>query len=208
MRRTTTTPPGLTVGIASRVETERRTVFVKAVPVRSPALPGYRRERAVAEALPSGVPAPRLLWGCEGGWLTLVFEHVGGRHVDLFSEAPAVMRTLLDMRDRLVPSPVPGMRPIREKLDAFLASARSALNGGAEEIDRPAAAHESAPLVDLVLQGVRAHGRAHQEIPPAGASPRIGGRAAACHTCLSASATTLHCSCRSVSVWSPASVIA
>ncbi|OLT27417.1 hypothetical protein BJF83_02345 [Nocardiopsis sp. CNR-923] len=134
VRHTTTTPPGLTIGIASRVETERHTVFVKAVPIRSPALPGYRRERAVAEALPAGVPAPRILWVCEGGWLTLVFEYVEGRHVDLASDALAVMRTLTDMRDRLDPSPVPGMRSIDEKLSAFLAAARAALDGPAEEI--------------------------------------------------------------------------
>ena len=134
VRHTTTTPPGLTVGIASRVETEHRTVFLKAVPIRSPALPGYLRERAVGEALPAGVPAPRLLWVCEGGWLTLVFEHIQGRRADLASDAPAVMRTLVDMRDRLNPSPVPDMRSVDEKLGAFLDAARAALDGPAEEI--------------------------------------------------------------------------
>jgi hypothetical protein len=125
---TATTPAGLTVGIASRVETERTTVFVKAVPRRSPAWPAYQREWAVAASMPTAVPAPRLLWVSDAGWLTLVFEHVGGRHADLAEDADAVMNALVVMRDELTPAPVdiPSVTGEGEKLSALLAGARSA----------------------------------------------------------------------------------
>ncbi|MFC4565042.1 phosphotransferase family protein [Nocardiopsis mangrovi] len=125
---TSTTPAGLTVGIASRISTERTTVFVKAVPRRSPAIGDYRRERVVLEALPAAVPAPQLLWVSDAGWLTLAVEHVEGRHADLSADATAVMGALALMRDVLTPTPVdvPRLTDDGEKLSAILAGAREA----------------------------------------------------------------------------------
>ncbi|MDS1268714.1 phosphotransferase [Lipingzhangella sp. LS1_29] len=121
---TSTTPAGLTVGVAARVETADTTVFVKAVPRRSPAFLDYARERAVGQAIATTVPAPRLLWSHQDSWLTLVFEYIPGRQVDLSRDADAVMAALRTMREPLRSSPVAELRPITHKLDVFLAGAR------------------------------------------------------------------------------------
>jgi hypothetical protein len=54
---------GLMPGVAARLRTlDRGGFFVKAVPADSPALGLYIRERDANRALPSAVPAPRLIW--------------------------------------------------------------------------------------------------------------------------------------------------
>ncbi|QES57148.1 aminoglycoside phosphotransferase [Streptomyces venezuelae] len=74
---------GFTSGYAAVVRGAGRSLFVKAVEVRSNAVVAdcYRREAVINEALPPAVPAPRIRWTdeCEG-WLVLAFDAVeGGR---------------------------------------------------------------------------------------------------------------------------------
>ncbi|QBI53406.1 aminoglycoside phosphotransferase family protein [Streptomonospora litoralis] len=126
VRSTTSRPAGLTVGIASTVVTDRNTVFVKAIPARSPAAPSYRRELAIADAMPEHGPAPRLLWVSDAGWITLVWEYLPGRHVALLLEADEVMAALVSMRQTLrhVPVELPAITDDGEKLAVLLAAAR------------------------------------------------------------------------------------
>lgn len=139
VRAVTTTPPGLSVGIASRVEAEHATVFVKALPLRSPALPDLEREHAVARVLPTAVPAPRLRWSSRGSWLALAFDHIDGRHVDLSRDATAVMAALSAMCEVLRPAPLAGLRPIGEKFGAMLDAARAGAHHPAERSAEAAA---------------------------------------------------------------------
>ncbi|CAM3773432.1 phosphotransferase [Nocardiopsis rhodophaea] len=131
---TSTTPPGLTVGIASRVETERRTVFVKALPAVSPAFPDLDRERIVGEALPESLPAPRLRWSSTNGWLVLAFDYVRGRRVDLTRDSAAVMTSLMAVSRLLRSSPLPSLRPISEKIGALMEGAHAAVDSRPEQI--------------------------------------------------------------------------
>ena len=66
--------------------------------------------------------------------------------------------------------------------------------------DRLAPLNVSAPPVDLGLQLSVWRHHAHP-------STAAGGRCVVCHTCRSASATTVHCSCRSARASRPAGVI-
>ncbi|WP_046472448.1 aminoglycoside phosphotransferase family protein [Allosalinactinospora lopnorensis] len=120
VRLTTTTPAGLTVGIASIVETESTAVFVKAIPARSPAAASYRRELAVAAARPKS--APRLLWVSDAGWITLVWEYVSGRHVDLARDADEVIAALV--ATGRCPVDLPPVTDEDEKVAVLLAAAR------------------------------------------------------------------------------------
>jgi hypothetical protein len=88
---------GFSDGSADRVRTASgRTAFVKAA--RSPDTAGlHRREVAVLEALPPGVPAPRLLGTFDDGeWVALVISDVAGRHADSGSSA-AVLSSLANL---------------------------------------------------------------------------------------------------------------
>ncbi|MBF9132220.1 phosphotransferase [Plantactinospora sp. S1510] len=78
---------GFSGGVAARVGcTDGRRAFVKAVPIEDDAgaVALYRREAVMAAALPSHLPAPRLL-GCveADGWLGLAFEEIDGHCVAL-----------------------------------------------------------------------------------------------------------------------------
>jgi hypothetical protein len=105
-------PGGFTPGLASTLRTaDGRAVFVKAIcAALNPDAPDiYRREAAVAAALPPGVPSPRLLWSYDDGdWVMLAFEHVQGRPP--VTSRPAELALVLDSVNRLAraltPSPI------------------------------------------------------------------------------------------------------
>ncbi|MBA2776322.1 MAG: aminoglycoside phosphotransferase family protein [Chloroflexia bacterium] len=107
---------GFSPGLASRLTTRPgRRVFAKAVSntlnPMSPTL--HRREIRVASRLPSGAPAPRLLWSSQEDdgeeWVVLVFEDVQGRPPAQPWD-PAELDDVVDALNRLsaelTPSPI------------------------------------------------------------------------------------------------------
>lgn len=124
-----TQPGGYTPGLAASLRTGGGSVFVKALPDRHPLAGSYRREAAVAQALPGGVPAPRLLWAEEArGWIILAYENAGDRHARLApasGDLPAVQSAISAAR---VPAP-PGPPDV--------AVQRQWLHGWAELADVP-----------------------------------------------------------------------
>lgn len=103
---------GFTPGMASvlRADTGER-FFVKATSPRpNPSAPdAYRREAQVAQALPDGLPTPRLLWWGEvEEWTMLVFEYVEGvtpRPTEP-SDLHQVLRAVETLARLLTPSPI------------------------------------------------------------------------------------------------------
>lgn len=88
---TETAPPGLTMGVACRVDTVRGPIFVKAGPVDAPSTGQYTAELEVGRRLPAEVAAPRLLHGgTVDGWHVLVYEYMPGRPADLSPGSPDV----------------------------------------------------------------------------------------------------------------------
>jgi len=124
VRRAVSAGPGLTPGVAAHLITASGGVFLKAIPLRSPALGHYEAERGVNTALPAGVPAPRLLWsGRAGGWLLLVFRHLAGaRHADLTPgspDIPRVLDTITGLAAALTPCPYPDAPDITGKISGM-----------------------------------------------------------------------------------------
>ncbi len=80
--RARTCPGGFSPGFASRLAlADGRRVFVKAMDADAWPLeaPTYRAEARVAAALPSTIPAPRLLGTLDDGrWIVLAFEDIDG----------------------------------------------------------------------------------------------------------------------------------
>jgi hypothetical protein len=78
---------GMNSGIASVLETESGSVFVKGIPSDHPQVGAQRREAAVAPHLPAS--CPRLYWHLElEGWSLLGYEVVDGRHADYAPGSP------------------------------------------------------------------------------------------------------------------------
>ncbi|MFE7245817.1 aminoglycoside phosphotransferase [Streptomyces sp. NPDC057580] len=78
---------GMNSGIASVLETESGSVFVKGIPADHPQVGAQRREAAVAPHLPTS--CPRLYWHLElDGWSLLGYEVVDGRHADYAPGSP------------------------------------------------------------------------------------------------------------------------
>jgi hypothetical protein len=68
----------------------------------------YREEGRKLEALPEGVPAPRLLWTMDGDWLVLGLEYVDARAPHRPwrpAELDRCLDALEDVSDRLTPVP-------------------------------------------------------------------------------------------------------
>lgn len=106
---------GFSPGIAARLRIDDgRRYFVKAIgPAPNPTAPSqHRREANIVAALPSAVPAPRLLWSFEDtevGWILLVFEDVEGRNPSQPwkpSELARVVEALVELGTALKPSPL------------------------------------------------------------------------------------------------------
>lgn len=124
-------PGGYSPGTADRVVAANGGVaFVKAVhPDHNPHTPAlHRAELRVMRALPPGLPVPALLDGFESdGWVVLVLEHVDGAHPgqpwgrdDFF----AVVDAVLDLADRVTPSPLELGSAVDELRDGWQGWAR------------------------------------------------------------------------------------
>ena len=104
-------PGGFSPGLASRLRfASGRMAFANAVSAtRNPDSPGaHRREARILTALPTGVPAPRLLWSGEyEDWVALLIEDVNGHNpaqpwiAAEFDQALAVLDLIAD---RLTPN--------------------------------------------------------------------------------------------------------
>ena len=126
-------PKGFSPGVASRLVTaDNRRVFVKAAcPVPNRDVPAiHRREARIVQALPAGVPVPRLLWSFDegdDGWIVMLFEDIPGQHPAQpweLSELDRVIHALVNLSTRLTPSPL-------AETDVFSASTeiQTRLNG-------------------------------------------------------------------------------
>ncbi len=119
---------GFTPGFASVLECEDGTRhFVKAASLRAqgPFAAAYREEARKLEALPEGIPAPRLLWSYDGEWVALGIDHVEGRHPArpwTADDLDACLDALETVADRLTPAPVDlDLDPAAAEFAPFLA---------------------------------------------------------------------------------------
>lgn len=103
---------GFTPGLASVLQSgSGERFFVKAASSRPnpQTRQAHRREARIVTALPSAVPAPRMLWMDEiEGWTVLVFEYVEGVGPRLSDPVhlAQVLRTVQTLAEVLTPSPV------------------------------------------------------------------------------------------------------
>lgn len=128
-------PGGFSEGLAARLElADGRRVFAKAVDAaNAPSVAAFhRRELAVAQRLPAGIPAPRLVGGYDDGeWVALVFEEIDGALPEQpwrEDELERVLDALTSLAERLTPAP---------SLNVALAAPR--LGGWTRIADSPAA---------------------------------------------------------------------
>jgi len=116
----TTQPGGFSHGVAARLRlADGRRAFVKALPADEPLADVLRNEIEVTEALPVGVPAPRLWFALDGnGWLVGVFDDVEGRHPDPADpdDLAAILSTVDQIGTLLTPCPMPWAPAIAGKL--------------------------------------------------------------------------------------------
>ncbi len=106
-------PGGFSPGTADRVQlADGRRAFVKAVgPELNPHSPDiHRREIHVMRALPSELPAPRLIGAYDDGdWVALALTDIDGRHPSEPwdpDELDAVLSAMTDLATGLTPSPL------------------------------------------------------------------------------------------------------
>ncbi|MFE9783241.1 phosphotransferase family protein [Streptomyces sp. NPDC005775] len=99
---------GMNSGIASVLETDGGSVFVKGIPVDHPQVGAQRREAAVAPHLPAS--CPRLYWHLElDGWSLLGYEVIEGRHADYApgsADLPLVEAALAELQGVTAPAGV------------------------------------------------------------------------------------------------------
>ncbi|MEU0694793.1 aminoglycoside phosphotransferase [Streptomyces niveus] len=78
---------GMNSGVASVLDTDSGSVFLKGIPGDHPQVSAQRREAAVAPHLPPS--CPRLYWHLEvDGWSLLGYEVIDGRHADYTPGSP------------------------------------------------------------------------------------------------------------------------
>lgn len=108
-----TQPEGFSPAVAARVCAANGVrAFVKGVPPdRNPDTPGiYRREIAVMQALPDGLPLPRLRWSLDegvDGWVVLMLEEVDGAHPSL-PWTSGDLHSVLAILGMIADTPAPG----------------------------------------------------------------------------------------------------
>ncbi|MFC9971660.1 phosphotransferase family protein [Spirillospora sp. NPDC127200] len=108
---------GLMPGLAARLHTADRLLFFKGIPDGHPAAGLYRRERAANQALPSGAPAPRLLWSAESDdWVSLLFEYLDGHDADLSPGSPDLPGVLDALRRLNAQRAEPGIPLVADNL--------------------------------------------------------------------------------------------
>ena len=117
-------------GVAVRLTTASgRRVFLKAVGAEqnadSPRF--HRREIAIAAALPTSAPTPRLLWSYNrDGWVALIFEDIAGTQPQQpwrADELARVLGALNDLATALTPSPLPPTIAVHARDSALLNAA-------------------------------------------------------------------------------------
>jgi aminoglycoside phosphotransferase (APT) family kinase protein len=140
---------GFSPGAAVRVRlADGRRAFVKAVGSSpNPHASGmHRAEAAIAAALPTSAPAPRLLFTHDDGdWVALAFDDVDGRQPALPwrpDELERVLAAMADMTSALTPSPIDAP-PVHAKLGPVFRGFRSfaAQPSAAAKLDPWAARH-------------------------------------------------------------------
>ncbi|MGJ6966079.1 phosphotransferase family protein [Streptosporangium sp. G11] len=106
--------------------TEGAVFFVKAAPAAAPVAGHLLRERTANQALPAGIPAPRLLWAADvADWHLLLFEHAPGREADLAPGSPHVPAVVDAVAAISAPCPWPDAPSITGKVTALLRQAEA-----------------------------------------------------------------------------------
>jgi hypothetical protein len=137
-----TQPGGFSPGVAARLRLANgRSVFLKAVSASiNPDSPGmHRREARIAAALPSSIPAPRLLDSYDDGdWIALIFEAVDGAPPVMPwrpQELDRVLAAVTELTALLTPAPI-AVEPVSELMpDVFTGWRRLAAADGFEGLD-------------------------------------------------------------------------
>jgi hypothetical protein len=149
--RAATTPGGTNSGVASVLNTDSGSVFVKGIPSDHPQVDAQRREAAVAPHLPPS--CPRLYWHLEtGGWSLLGYEVVDGRHADYepgSPDLPLVEAALAELQGITAPADV----EIKEALDRW---AEYAPPGTLRHFDGAALLHTDFAPDNVLIAGGRA----------------------------------------------------
>lgn len=155
-------PGGFSAGFASRLELANGArAFVKAIDAERWPMHAdwHRTEARIVGALPTAVPAPRLLgFAEEAGWVTLAFEDVDGREPAQpwrADELDRVLDALDDLVRGLTPSPVDRARDHPRLGGWRVIAADESLSRRLAEIDRWPA-DRLTHLVDLEADGLEA----------------------------------------------------
>lgn len=129
-------PGGFSPGTAARCRlADGERVFVKAVsPAQNEhACRIHRREAEIASKLPEWVPAPRLRHVVDDGrWVVLVLDDVEGRTPSepwALADLDVVMPAVLDLVDRLTPTPVDDLQAVGDKQREAFAGWRRLASG-------------------------------------------------------------------------------
>lgn len=142
---------GMNSGIASVLDTDSGSVFVKGIPADHPQVRAQRREAAVAPHLPPS--CPRLYWHLEvDGWSLLGYEVVDGRHADYTPgspDLPLVEAALAELQGITAPADV----EIKDAVDRW---AEYALPGTLQHFDGDALLHTDYAPDNVLITGGRA----------------------------------------------------
>ncbi|MFH9617205.1 aminoglycoside phosphotransferase [Streptomyces pratensis] len=142
---------GMNSGIASVLETESGSVFVKGIPADHPQAGAQRREAAIAPHLPAS--CPRLYWHLElDGWSLLGYEVVDGRHASYAPGSPDLLlveAALTELQQVTAPADI----EIKDALDRW---AEYAPPGTLHHFDGNALLHTDFAPDNVLITGERA----------------------------------------------------
>ena len=151
VHRSATVSGGMNSGVASVLDTESGSVFVKGIPADHPQVGAQRREAAVAPHLPAS--CPRLYWHLEtGDWSLLGYEVVDGRHADYAPgspDLPLVEAALTELQGITAPADV----DIKQAVDRW---AQYAPPGTSQHFDGDALLHTDFAPDNVLIAGGRA----------------------------------------------------
>ncbi|MFF3264798.1 aminoglycoside phosphotransferase [Streptomyces sp. NPDC002932] len=142
---------GMNSGIASVLETESGSVFVKGIPADHPQAGAQGREAAIAPHLPAS--CPRLYWHLElDGWSLLGYEVIDGRHANYAPgspDLPLVEAALTELQQVTAPTDI----EIKDALDRW---AEYAPPGTLHHFDGEALLHTDFAPDNVLIAGGRA----------------------------------------------------